>query len=426
MTSRSIALYGTEEIAPEEIVLRAGPLSAIFVGGALRDIRLAGTEVLRGIYFLIRDRNWSTMVPDVEDLKVDQGPASFEVSFRCRGVTASDGQTFVWRGRIRGGPDHGITFEAEGSCDEAFATCRTGFIVLHPLDGVVGSPVEVEHSDGSTERARFPDLVDPLQSFLDVVALTHEPLPGLKATCRMRGGTWETEDHRNWLDASFKTYFRALSLPKPYTVPAGEVVSQSVALTFSKDLSDLRPAGDPGPVQVVVGDRSGGAMPAVGLAVEPRAIAEALAASAPLAAAGCQHLSFRVRTDGRDLAGILRGAAMLVAATGAEAHLEIVVSDRGPAESELDLVALAAGSAGFRPASVAVSPAIDLASFPPSADRPPSPPLRGLFDAARQAFPGAAIGGGMLSFFAGAPRRAALISSSTGRRPTSTRPTTGP
>lgn len=405
MTTRSMALYGTEEVAPEEIRLHAGPLSAIFVGGALRDIRLSGTEVLRGIYFLIRDRNWSTMVPDLEDLTVDQGPDSFEVSFRCRGVTSSDNQGFVWHGRIRSGPDHGIVFEAKGASEEAFTTCRTGFVVLHPLENTAGSPVEIEHSDGRKEASHFPDLVDPLQCFLDVVALTHEPLPGLKATCRMTGGAWESEDHRNWLDASFKTYFRALSLPWPYTIPAGETVSQAVALTFSPAVTDRRPAGDGGPVQVVVGDKSGTALPAIGLAVEPQAIAEALAASGPLTSTGCQHLTFRVRTDGADLTGVFRQAARLVRAVGAAAHLEIVVSDRGPAELELDLVALAAASAGFHPASVAVSPAIDLNSFPPSVDRPPSQPLRGVFDAARHAFPGVPIGGGMLSFFAELNRR---------------------
>ncbi len=102
MTSRAISLYGTDGPPAEEIRLRAGPLSALFVRRALRDIRLSGVEGIRGLYFLVRDRNWSTMVPAVEDLKVEQGPASFEVSFTCRGTTMSDGQSFVWQGRIQG------------------------------------------------------------------------------------------------------------------------------------------------------------------------------------------------------------------------------------------------------------------------------------------------------------------------------------
>jgi hypothetical protein len=31
----------------------------------------------------------------------------------------------------------------------------------------------------------------------------------------MEGDAWEMEDHRNWLDASFKTYVRPLALPYP-------------------------------------------------------------------------------------------------------------------------------------------------------------------------------------------------------------------
>ena len=49
-------------------------------------------------------------------------------------------------------------------------------------------------------------------------ALSHEAVPGVWATCTMEGDAWEMEDHRNWLDASFKTYVRPLALPYPYTI----------------------------------------------------------------------------------------------------------------------------------------------------------------------------------------------------------------
>ncbi len=49
----------------------------------------------------------------------------------------------------------------------------------------------------------------------------------------MEGDAWEMEDHRNWLDASFKTYVRPLALPYPYTLKAGSSVTQTVTLTFS-------------------------------------------------------------------------------------------------------------------------------------------------------------------------------------------------
>lgn len=405
MTSRDIALYGTDEPAPEEVRLNAGPLSAIFVGGALRDIRLGGVEIVRGVYFLVRDRNWSTMVPDVEDLRIVQEALSFDVSFTCRGVTPSDGQSFVWHGHIQGSPGTGIVFDADGSSAEAFATCRTGFIVLHPLERVVGCPVEIEHTDGSREALHFPDLVDPVQSFLDVAAMTHEPIAGIRATCRMTGGAWETEDHRNWLDASFKTYFRPLFLPWPYVIPAGETVRQSVSVTFDADVSSLAAAAGGGSVTIAVGDRVGTSMPAIGLSIEPEAIPSAMAAIEPLAAIGCGHLALRVRTDGTDLPGAFRRMTGLARRAGVGVHLEIVVADRSTAETELDLVAIAAATACLRPSSVAVSPAADLASYPPSVDRPPGPALRPLYEAARQAFPGIPVGGGMFSFFPELNRR---------------------
>lgn len=405
MTTREMLLYGTNEAVVEDVRLHAGPLSAIFSGGALRDIRLAGVEVIRGLYFLVRDRNWSTMVPDIEGLDITQDAQSFDVTFKCRGTTASDGQTFVWEGRIHGSADRGVVFEASGASDEDFATCRTGFIVLHPLEGVAGCPVEVEHSDGSRESLRFPDRIDPLQSFVDVVALTHEPIAGIRATCRMSGGTWETEDHRNWLDASFKTYFRPLLLPWPYVIPAAEPVRQSVAITFSADISTMTRVPEPDSVTVAVGDRCGLAMPRLGLAVGADDMTATMAALQPLAAIGCQHLTFRVRSDDRDLPGHFRRASRVVEAIGATACLEIVVVDRSLAESEIDLVAIAAASAGFYPASVAVSPEVDLGSYPPSVDRPTGPALRPLLEAARRAFPKAEIGGGMFSFFPELNRR---------------------
>ena len=52
-------------------------------------------------------------------------------------------------------------------------------------------------------------------------AMTHSPMPDVKAEVRFEGDTFETEDHRNWTDASFKTYVRPLALPWPYVLQEG-------------------------------------------------------------------------------------------------------------------------------------------------------------------------------------------------------------
>jgi hypothetical protein len=399
-------LYGTDEPLPEERVLRAGPLEAIFSLGALRGIRLCGVEVVRGIYFLIRDRNWATLVPEIRDLAIDERTDGFRVSFTAHGTTPSDDVPVTWRGEISASATDGLVFTAVAEPGADLVTGRTGFIVLHALERTAGAAVTIEHSDGRLEQSRFPDRVDPLCAFTDVRAMTHEPIAGIRATVRMEADQpFETEDHRNWLDASFKTYFRPLALPWPYTVKAGERIEQAIRLSFEPSIADL--AATPVATEVVVacGDRTGLSMPRIGLAVTPEELDASLKVAATVAELGAQSLAIRVQTDTRDLPGVLRKAALLADALDAAPVLEIVVAARDTPARELDLVAVAADSAGLDPAAVVVSPVIDLKSYPPSIDRPLGPALDELYAAAEQAFPAAMLGGGMFSYFTELNRR---------------------
>ena len=67
--SRAIALCGTEQVDPPSRVLRAGPLSVELENGALRYVRLGGSEMIRAIAFLVRDENWGTFTPKLENLE---------------------------------------------------------------------------------------------------------------------------------------------------------------------------------------------------------------------------------------------------------------------------------------------------------------------------------------------------------------------
>ena len=133
------------------------------------------------------------------------------------------------------GTPHEVAFKAIGRSVTGFLTNRTGFVVLHPVVGVASRPVTIEHVDGSIENSRFPEIINPLQPMMDLRALTHEPVAGLRVSCRMEGDTFEMEDQRNWTDASYKTYVRPLALPWPYELPAGEEFGQSVTLRFEGD-----------------------------------------------------------------------------------------------------------------------------------------------------------------------------------------------
>lgn len=394
--SRAIKLFGTEMVDPPGVPLKAGPLSAELDNGALRYVRLGDVEVLRGIAFLVRDENWGTYVPAIADLKVEQGTTGFEVTYgaRCTG----EGRALSYRARITGRADGRLRFEAEAGADTDFLTNRTGFVVLHPLRGVVGRPVEVLHTDGRVTRDRFPEIIDPVQPFKDIRALTHEVLPGLRVTCRMEGDQFEMEDHRNWTDASYKTYVRPLALPRPYKIGAGETFTQSVSLDFDGDLPAESAGAADRPVTVMLGEALG-TMPRIGLGLPAGEAEHALAALDLVRGMGMQILVCQVdRRQGHGVAELRRYKA-LAEATGAEAVLEIVLPGKGDPAEELAPLAEAARQAGLVPAAIAVSPAAHLKAVLPGSVGPKVPSFEAIYAAARQAFRGVALGGGMFSFF---------------------------
>jgi hypothetical protein len=83
-------------------------------------------------------------------------------------------------------------------------------------------------------------------------------IPGIRATCRMEAAPGRTED-RNWLDASFKTYYRPLARPgRPRWRSRAECDAQFLALD-----RQMRPL-TPDPVTTVAVGDHGAAMPETG------------------------------------------------------------------------------------------------------------------------------------------------------------------
>jgi len=427
--SRAIALFGTDEPVSASKMLRAGPLTVEFDNGALRYVKVGGREAIRNIAFVVRDKDWGTYNPILENLKIGQGPDGFDISFDA--ICKDANQELHYSARIKGRSDGTLVFEGTGKAVTDFLTNRTGFVVLHPVDGVAGCPVEVEHVDGSNKDTAFPELIDPMCPFQDLRALTHEVLPGVKVTCRMVGDAFETEDHRNWNDASFKTYVRPLAKPWPYTIEAGDVTEQSVTLSLSGEAPAVAGGGGIEPVTLKLGGETG-TMPSIGLSLPPeqdRAILEALesvrkigaqfflcpfdsriADGAPKGLVGPRVSTFPLddpRLDGRG--EVMAMFKAVGEATGAELVLEAVLAcrDRAGAPSadqdimkrDLELIRSAAEEADVRFDRVAVSPSSDLKCTLPGSVWPPCPEAAAIYDAARAAFPGVPLGGGMFSFF---------------------------
>ncbi|MET0542780.1 MAG: hypothetical protein ABWZ88_13610, partial [Variovorax sp.] len=95
----------------------------------------------------------------------------------------------------------------------------------------------------------------------------------------------------------------------------------------------------------------------------------------------------------------LKGYRRLCEETGAECELEVVVESLVAFDVELANVAGWVRDAGLKLSAVAICPVGDLKSVLPGGVRPAAPPLAELYRAARKAFPGVRLGGGMFSFF---------------------------
>jgi len=304
----------------------------------------------------------------------------------------------VYDATITGRNDGSLLFEAIAEPLTDVLTNRTGFIVLHPVEGVAGRPVQVLHVDGREENARFPDVIDPMCPFQDIRALTHEVKPGTSVTCTMEGDTFEMEDQRNWSDASYKTYVRPLARPWPYTLPKGEKIRQAVRLTVNGPLPLSATAGGGKAVSVTLGGESG-RLPAIGLGVPAEEAEPALANIDLVKRLGPKWLVCQVDLragHGRREFDLYR---RLGEATGADIVLEIVTSGGMDAAADLTPLAASATAAGLKPAAVAVFPAQDLKSVLPGSPWPEMPSFAAIYAAARKAFPGVKLGGGMATYF---------------------------
>ena len=425
--SRAVMLFGTDEPVTPPRLLRAGPLTCELEAGNLRYIRVAGKEALRALSFIVRDKDWGTYNPKIGNLEVRQDAESFEVSYEAR--CKDDVQELTYRARITGASDGSLAFEALGTAVTDFLTNRTGFVILHPIEGVAGEPVEVLHVDGASEHATFPALIDPVCPFQDVRALTHEVLQGVKVTCTMEGDAFEMEDHRNWNDASYKTYVRPLAKPWPYMIKAGETTEQSVRLALDGEVPQAAAGGGAAPVRVSVGGRAG-TMPRIGLSLRPEHLEATLVAADAIRRLAPQFLvcPFDSRiADGyagpavvgrstfpfdqriAEPAKVMSLYRAMGEATGAELVLEAVIAcqdedgepsaDEGIMRRDIDAIRAAADLAGVRFARVSVSPACDLKCTLPGSVWPPCPPPEAIYAAAREAFPDVPLGGGMFSYF---------------------------
>ena len=94
----------------------------------------------------------------------------------------------------------------------------------------------MQYVDGRSATAAFPKLVaaeQPVKGLHDLRVMAHEVEPGVWAELSFAGAVFETEDQRNWIDASYKTFCTPLRIPYPVEVKAGTRIHQAVTLKIA-------------------------------------------------------------------------------------------------------------------------------------------------------------------------------------------------
>ena len=247
------------------------------------------------------------------------------------------------------------------------------------------------------KKTRFPKFISPGQPVFEIRSLKHTVAPGVTATVLMEGNKYEMEDHRNWMDASYKTYVCSLLDPWPYTLKKGESFTQSITVTI-EGKAKAKAAKASSAIAVSVGGTKG-RVPAIGVGVPMSQASATLAAVDHVVAACPAHLVCQI--DGRN--GGAQAAAeafrSLKEKTSKPVTLEIVLPAKAPAMDEVAAIAGEVRAAGLQPDAVVITQMHDLKSFQPNTPRPWGPTYEEMAAAVRQHFPNVPCGGGMLSFF---------------------------
>jgi hypothetical protein len=392
--SPAVILYGTEHPPASIDCFQLGPLSFDLEAGKIRYIRFAGIEALRCIAFVVRGPGWESPAPVISDLKSAQSEDGLSIRYRAFYETAG-GQLEV-RAAIDALRHGGIVFTAEAHALTDFTTARTSFCILHPIEAVAGTPLDLTRPDESVEQVHFPDHISAHQPFMNIRALSHELAGGIRATVRMEGDIWEMEDQRNWTDASFKTYGRPRDLPWPYTIGKGDRVVQRAILAFER-ASPVAATAASKDIVIGIGNAPIGRLPRVALALSPEEAPLAMAAAPALSALPHELIAW-YEHGVQDLVA-LEAYAALGRRLKAPVGLELVLPCKAPFEREMADAAALLHRADLRPSSLL---AIQAPMTRWVLKRPEELGLPGfaeVYAAARRCFPGVALGAGVTSNF---------------------------
>ncbi len=210
--------------------LRSGRWTCMYEHGRLRYIKYVEIELIRMVYFAVRDKYWNTPSYTIENESIEAHNNGFtilytalhtldEISYRSNVSIIASGDT--------------ITFFVKGEALSTFQRNRIGICVLHPINECRGKDVVIEKPDGTEYRSSFPDLISPHQPFKEIKKMHCTIGNGISVDINFEGDVFETEDQRNWADSSYKTYSTPLDISIPVNITEGTTLEQKIEFKFT-------------------------------------------------------------------------------------------------------------------------------------------------------------------------------------------------
>jgi len=234
--------------------LNAGPIRLKFTDGELRYLYVAGKEVVRRLYFAVRDGRYDTVMPAFRTVEVITTNDAFTIKLAA--ACSNDTVGFSWTATIAGTADGTITFQVDGQVDRDFQSPRVGLNVLFGTESLAGQAYELVGENGSVTNGSFPRLVTPASLSDGFRTLRYAPADGLRVSVGLAEGRFGMEDQRNFCDSSYKAYsgmaFKYMGLKK------GEKGSQTLTLAV-KSVKPGERAAAAAPLRLKLGQPVAGA-----------------------------------------------------------------------------------------------------------------------------------------------------------------------
>lgn len=217
--------------------IEVGKLTATFSEGDLFDVRWGGVVVVQRLYLAVRDEAWNTIPARFENLIAAQTADVATIDFDALHEHGSIG--YRWHGAVAATAEGNLSYEMRGRAIQEFRYCKIGFNVHHGLRSHAGRTFRFWATSGEGRGTFGSDLVPQLVRGGTLTAMTPHfdrleiDLDGVDVSYSFEGDRFEMQDHRNWIDANWKTYGTPLEYGFPMDISGGGELHQRVTLSVS-------------------------------------------------------------------------------------------------------------------------------------------------------------------------------------------------